>query len=452
MPQLDLSHRSSFNAHRQAPCKCGGAGDPHAQHSCGCDKFAGKVMRANLLKGSRRELFDGEETLVVPVIMMRSDIVMNENLVPLEEIFPTAWDGVPVTLGHPTVAGENVSANLPEVLEQWAIGTILNSQLVDGALKAEAWINIQKANQLSPGLVAALESGDAIDVSTGYFSKDIEKPGKLNGRTYKRLNRNLNPDHLALLPGATGACSWEDGCGVRANRKETTMADETKDDEKVSVGTVTRILQSMGFGSAPKANRRGADDDYRQVVADLISNDTTPFVPQDEDSLRMMSYETLMAMRNQFLAGADADEVKDNKAEGGQHVADKDKANDATPLTKAEVAELVTNAVAAALKDHKPELSAEDKAALVKANELVANERKTQIDKIVANSTMKAEDLEKESDATLALIANGLRQVVDYTGRGGGVPIVNAADKDSPAVKSMLPPQSYVKPQRKEVN
>jgi len=42
--------------------------------------------------------------------------------------------------------------------------------------------------------------------------------GVWNEEEYHSIVRNYRPDHLALLPGAIGACSWEDGCGIRANK------------------------------------------------------------------------------------------------------------------------------------------------------------------------------------------------------------------------------------------
>jgi hypothetical protein len=59
-----------------------------------------------------------------------------------------------------------------------------------------------------------------------------------------------------------------------------------------------------GKGSKPKpkaktkTNERGEDDDRRQMVADLISHEDSPFLPDDEESLRSMTEETLKKMRD----------------------------------------------------------------------------------------------------------------------------------------------------------
>lgn len=406
-------------------------------------------MKANLLAGSRREKLEDREHLVVPVIMMRSDVVMNEILVPANEILPFSWDGVPVTLQHPEAEGGFTSANSPDIIEKYSIGTIFNSKWDTGVLKAEAWIDIEKANALKPGLVKGLEDGEPMDVSTGFFSDDIEQSGESNGRIFKAIARNLNPDHLALLPGGTGACSWEDGCGVRANqRKDPTMA--TEDEEKVSVSTLAKLLETFGFKTDVKTNRRGDDDDYRQVVADLISNDASPFVPNDEDSLRMMSYETLLTMRNSFLPGNDDEkEPKANKKEAT--VADDDKGK-VVPVTMEQVTKAITDALAPvteALKANTaaPALAAEDRAALDAAKNIVATARQVTVAKIVANTKMTEEQLKSFSDANLEVIAAGINEpVADYGGRGFSANFNEAKDDDE-AVKDMETPHvnNYLK-------
>lgn len=418
----------------------------HQNRDCGCTHINRHSFRFNLASVAQHITYEGRDTLVVPVVMMKSGVVMNDCLVPTEELHPETWNGVPVTLHHPPD-----SANKPDVLAEYKLGTIFNARVDNGDLKAEAWIDVERTNARAPGLIAQLEAGQAMDVSTGYFSGDVAQAGTSKGRAYTLVSRNLNPDHLALLPGETGACSWEDGCGVRANVKGTEMADDDKD-EKVSIGAISRLLQSMGFGN-PKENRRGADDDYRQMVADLISDDRSPFVPADEDSLRFMSYETLSALRDQYL-GEPAGNKQNHKE---STTVPNDNQDGGLPKTREELNTLVANAVkdamsgigkqvtdavttaVGALKDNL--LSADDKAALERATKLNADHRTQLIDKIVANSDMKKEQIEKWDTPQLELVANGLRVVEpDYSSRG--IPTVNAADKDDPAVKAMVVPSS----------
>lgn len=48
-------------------------------------------------------------------------------------------------------------------------------------------------------------------------------------------------------------------------------------------------------------HKRGSDDDRRQMIADLISDDASPFTPEDEEALRFMSDASLRQMRADHL-------------------------------------------------------------------------------------------------------------------------------------------------------
>src|SRR5262245_48471089 len=45
---------------------------------------------------------------------------------------------------------------------------------------------------------------------------------------------------------------------------------------------------SKMVANALKTGARGDDDDRRQIIADLISDDRSPFTPEDEEALRFM--------------------------------------------------------------------------------------------------------------------------------------------------------------------
>ena len=183
-------------------------------------------VKANFQSGTRREIYDGKEHLVVPVVMIVEG-VLNGALVPASEFgkFPNAWNGRPVPVLHPEERGQPISANRPDVIDRNTIGTIFNTTVENGKLKAEAWINTEKARRLGFGdLLTMLEAGEVVEVSTGYFADDDPRAGEFNGTAYQMIHRNLRPDHLALLPGEIGACSVADGCGTRVNSKKESFA------------------------------------------------------------------------------------------------------------------------------------------------------------------------------------------------------------------------------------
>jgi len=170
----------------------------------------------------RREL-DGVDHLVVHVVALKEG-VLNGIFYHADEIstFPEAWNGVPVPVNHPTNSNGNISANSVDVEETVNIGKFYNVQFNEKkkSLEGEIWINIGKAERLGfSDLVAHLESGGTMEVSTGLFSNAVESSGEYNGESYSYSASGIRPDHLALLPDTEGACSITDGCGVRTNDK-----------------------------------------------------------------------------------------------------------------------------------------------------------------------------------------------------------------------------------------
>lgn len=174
----------------------------------------------------RREVFEGKAHIVVPVVMMVEG-VHNGSAGPLyhtsEELakFPNAWNGIPVVVNHPEIEGMPVSANEPEILQSnQVVGRVFNTRFENGKLKGEAWIDEEKIKIVSPETYEILLQGRPLEVSVGVFSDEEPVQGEWNGEIYKAIARNYRPDHLALLPYAKGACSWEDGCGVRVNQQK----------------------------------------------------------------------------------------------------------------------------------------------------------------------------------------------------------------------------------------
>jgi hypothetical protein len=415
--------------------------DCYRSGMCTC-KTKQRQLKANLLAGeAKRATWEGRPTLVVPVIMARSDVVMNDGIIPVEEMVPYAWNGVPVTVGHPQARdGSSLPANDPQVLTNWSVGRIFGAVVSNGTLKAEAWIDIAKAERVYPGLVKRLERGDSMDVSTGYFCTPEQATGNVNGKTYSEVHRNLRPEHLALLPDEQGACGWEDGCGVRSNIRGIAMkASDAVAALRQAVEGIALVLRTNS-----KRHARGSDDDRRQMVADLIASDDTPFVPDDEDSLRMMSTETLKTVRDTYLKKSNAADPEEDPEEDEDDKGKKDMAKHNAAELKTMVADAVKEALAPLVKDTVTAvvtealkangLSDDDKAALADAKKAREDRKADLVARVVANSTITKEAAEKMDFATLETVANGLLPVPSYGGRAA--PIGNA-DKDDPAVKAM---------------
>ena len=173
----------------------------------------------------RDEVHQGRDYIVVPVVMLVEGVHNSINggsvLHLLEEFskLPEAWNGIPVTVNHPqNNQGAYVSANSPQIIDDDTIGIIYNTNIEDGKLKAEAWIDKEKSENLYPELLNTLLSGKPLEVSTGSFTEQEEVIGSKLGENYEAIARGYVPNHLALLPNDEGACNWSDGCGIRANK------------------------------------------------------------------------------------------------------------------------------------------------------------------------------------------------------------------------------------------
>jgi hypothetical protein len=148
-------------------------------------------------------------------------------------------------MNHPQIQGVFVSANTPQVLDDWQIGWQFNTQVVSKnahgqdtipRLVCEAWVDVGKVNALGGDSLDALErldAGEPVEVSTGCFVSTYSSFGSFGGREYFRVWDEIVPDHLALLSaGVLGACSIADGCGanrvnVRADQMPVTPANPT---------------------------------------------------------------------------------------------------------------------------------------------------------------------------------------------------------------------------------
>ena len=184
-----------------------------------------QVVTTNLIAGNhvRHETMDGVEYIVAPVAMLTVG-VHNGSGGPIlyEEAelskTPESWNMKPLVVYHPTQNGSGISACSKDVIETQGVGIIMNASY-DGKLRAEAWFNIEKVKKVDERVLNALEEGNMMEVSTGLFTdNEVVEAGVWNSgdvsEAYDCIARNFRPDHLAILPDQTGACSIADGGGL----------------------------------------------------------------------------------------------------------------------------------------------------------------------------------------------------------------------------------------------
>lgn len=142
------------------------------------------------------------------------------------------WNGTPITMYHPTVNGEYVSAKHSSVKHY---GWLENAQYRNKLL-SEAWIDVERTKTHPEGeyVLNRLRQGLPVELSTGLYTEDIERNGidSRSGQAYTHLAVDYRPDHLAILPSQTGACSLRDGCGLNVNAKP--CCDECKSGKSCS--------------------------------------------------------------------------------------------------------------------------------------------------------------------------------------------------------------------------
>ena len=161
---------------------------------------------------------DGKAWLVIPGIAARS-IVMNDELLTGHELQSTldGWNGVPITLNHPQVSGEMVSA------KQGGdhLGFFGDVTLDGDKLRGNYWLDV--ARMVQPDAMAIFHKFSQalpVETSTGYFRTLEPVPGMHEGKSYTGIQRNIIPDHVAILPDAVGACSVADGCGAMRTHQQ----------------------------------------------------------------------------------------------------------------------------------------------------------------------------------------------------------------------------------------
>lgn len=226
---------------------------------------------------TRRTTFQGRTHLVAPVVLMTEGVhhgSVGRILYTAQELsrMPMTWHGRPVPIMHPTDNnGMPRSCNDPDVLEAQSVGRVFNVQWesANRRLTGEIWIDEQKAREVCnrmglPDVINMIQQNQPVEVSTGLFPERNGQGGVWNGQEYDATAVGIHSDHLALLPGGQGACSWEDGCGVRnENGRQTPM-------ERTRYPGQNNQNQNQGKEHPLQANQN-QNQGYRELVYSMQS-------------------------------------------------------------------------------------------------------------------------------------------------------------------------------------
>lgn len=239
-------------------------------------------LQATATGPTRTETLMGREYLVVPAVLVRSQVLHNNlgaTYLPPEEVtdsWAEAANGAPVVIGeHPTRRGVAISARSPDVLNTRGAGFLFRARAEDASLKADVYLDTNRTSAV-PELTAVLdklERHERVELSTGFPVVLEEQKGMAGNEAFDFVMHPAGYDHLAVFGGETkGACSVEDGCGLGANA----ATDPPPDKEKTmqvseSKGFLARAFAAMGdaLGLFPDAANE-SDEDRRKALSDAV--------------------------------------------------------------------------------------------------------------------------------------------------------------------------------------
>lgn len=271
-----------------------------------------------------RKKHNGKDYLLAPVVAVQEQ-VLNGEFAPADEIsaYIDAWNGIPLMLGHPIIQGEPASANDPDLIAKMGMGRFYNADFEEGKLHGEAWFDIAKVEAMGGSALETLkriENGVPTDVSTAYYRDFEELPGTFGDMSYEVVQRNLRPDHLAVLVGEEGACSWSDGCGIpRANcasecpnRQTTEVNMEVKD--VLDDPTFTEKIKTMWDEWVTNFRKEtGMDKKKDDLIGKIVKHEKFDQSPiQNEEVFEVMEFDDLEEFLK-FLEGLDEEPVEDPK-------------------------------------------------------------------------------------------------------------------------------------------
>lgn len=270
-----------------------------------------ETLANNLSSHTRKAKLNGREYLVAPMVMINPGVLNGSQgplYYPFDEIQKTAgaWNHMPVVVNHPTNNGKPISARSPEVLERYGIGFVFNTTTEDGKLKAEAWIDLDKAALVDNRIVDSLLSGNKIELSTGLFTDNepADEGATYNGKNYQYTARNYRPDHLAILPDQIGACSVTDGCGVLVNCECEDKTNCTCDEAP------SRAIEEPVLANEKENNSMAK----QELIAELVAN-CSCWEAKDVETLNALDEGKLSQLVDAAKASKEAEEVLANSTQ-----------------------------------------------------------------------------------------------------------------------------------------
>ena len=246
------------------------------------------------------QIIDGDPHYVIKnVVPVVDDVVMNNGLYPGEEIRNSyhGLDGKPAPYNHPMIDGKYVSASMTRAANQFSVGAWIENSSHDGS-KALVDLKVNKViaersekGQELLGRIEALmnsaEGAEPIHVSTGLLLNREAAEGTSKGKKYSWIARNMEWDHLAILPpGVPGAGTPEDGVGIFATNGEqieritVNLEDSTVPDESANkINYKSWLHKAINYiTNKSDLSFENISEQIRQILKAEVGEDVWPYI------------------------------------------------------------------------------------------------------------------------------------------------------------------------------
>lgn len=216
----------------------------------------------------------GTDYLVMPVVASREQVYEYRTnagtsvaeYLPADELEAAVPDGgaeYPAVIDHPVNdAGEFVPVDSPDATNVTEVGEFRDlraNESDDGrsVMTGEVWIPEQNVGSYGGALSAVVDrvqEGDPVEVSIGYDPDVVNQAGRFNGTQYDRVQKNIDLDHLAILPHEEGNCSVENGCGLGRDTQALTANTALGEDDSLSARVRAELRTILGVEPAGTGN------------------------------------------------------------------------------------------------------------------------------------------------------------------------------------------------------
>lgn len=246
------------------------------------------------------QIIDGDVHFIIKnVVPLVDDVVMNGGMYPAEEIRNSysGLNGNPAPYNHPMVDGSFVSAHNIRAVNQYHVGAWIENASHDGGkVLVDLKVNKVIAERSEKGqellgrieaLMNSAEGAEPIHVSTGLLLNREAAEGTSKGKKYTWIARNMEWDHLAILPpGVPGAGTPEDGVGIFATNGEqieritVNLEDSTVPDESANkINYKSWLHKAINYiTNKSDLSFENISEQIRQILKAEVGEDVWPYI------------------------------------------------------------------------------------------------------------------------------------------------------------------------------